>query len=105
MTESQSVQVFFSLPHLSNINTVDGRNPSPVEVGSLSHCLQGFLYPRWLARFLNHQQYHTCLKIGCFLYVYIAPEIHQKIRNIQAPNMEIFPEAYVERLFWGWETS
>ena len=29
--------------------TVDGRNPvnSPVEVGSLSHCLQIFLHPRW----------------------------------------------------------
>ena len=28
-------------------NTVDGRNPAPVEVGSLSHYLQGFLHPRW----------------------------------------------------------
>ena len=27
--------------------TVDGRNPAPVEVGSLSHYLQGFIYPRW----------------------------------------------------------
>ena len=25
-------------------NTVDGRNPTPVEVGSLSHYLQGFLH-------------------------------------------------------------
>ncbi len=36
-----------------NVNispTVDGRNPvnSPVEVGSLSHYLQGFIHPRWL---------------------------------------------------------
>ena len=30
---------------------------SPVEVGSLSHYLLGFLHPRWLAGFLNHQQY------------------------------------------------
>ena len=30
---------------------VDGRNPVPVEVGSLSHYLQG------LMGFLNHQQY------------------------------------------------
>ena len=30
-------------------NTVDGRNPAnPVEVGSLSHYLQGFIHPRWL---------------------------------------------------------
>ena len=28
-------------------NTVDGRNPAPVQVGSLSHYLQGFLHPRW----------------------------------------------------------
>ena len=27
--------------------TVDGRNPAPVEVGSLSHYLQGFIHPRW----------------------------------------------------------
>ena len=29
------------------VNTVDGRNPAPVEVGSLSHYLQGFIHPRW----------------------------------------------------------
>ena len=28
--------------------TVDGRNPAPVEVGSFSHYLQGFIHPRWL---------------------------------------------------------
>ena len=27
--------------------TVDGWNPAPVEVGSLSHYLQGFIHPRW----------------------------------------------------------
>ena len=34
--------------------TVDGSEiqRSPVEVGSLSHYLQGFIHPRWLARFL-----------------------------------------------------
>ena len=38
--------------------TADGRYPvnSPVEVGSLSYYLQGFIHPRWLAGFLNHQQ-------------------------------------------------
>ena len=31
---------------------------SPVEVGSLSHYLQGFIHSRWLGMgFLNHQQY------------------------------------------------
>ena len=28
-------------------NTVDGNNPAPVEVGSLTHYLQGFIYARW----------------------------------------------------------
>ena len=28
-------------------HTVDGRNPAAVEVGSLSHDLQGFIHPRW----------------------------------------------------------
>ena len=31
---------------------VDGRNPAPVEVGSLSRYLQGSIYLRWLAGFL-----------------------------------------------------
>ena len=29
-------------------DTVDERNPAPVEVGSLSHYLQAFMHPRWL---------------------------------------------------------
>ena len=39
----------------TNSHTVDGRNPAPVEVGSLSslsHYLQGFIHTRWLAGFL-----------------------------------------------------
>ena len=31
----------------AKIPTVDGRNPAPVEVGSLSHSLQGLIHPRW----------------------------------------------------------
>ena len=34
-------------------DTVDGRNPAPVEtVGSFSEYWQGFIHPRWLAGFL-----------------------------------------------------
>ena len=29
-------------------DTVDGKNPAPVEVGSLLHYLQGLIHPRWL---------------------------------------------------------
>ena len=35
-----SPQEMFRIP-------VDGRNPSPVEVGSLSPSLKGFMHPRW----------------------------------------------------------
>ena len=28
-------------------NTVDGRNPANQLIGSLSHCLQGFVHSRW----------------------------------------------------------
>ena len=36
--------------------SADGINPAPVEVGSLSHHLQGFIHPPdgFLAGFLNH---------------------------------------------------
>ena len=36
-----------SLAHSYSVHTVDGWNPAPVEVGSLSHYLQGLLHPRW----------------------------------------------------------
>ena len=36
----------FIAPPISH-GTVDGRNHAPVEVGSLSHYLQGFLHPKW----------------------------------------------------------
>ena len=39
--------------------TVDGGSPAPVEVGSLSHHLQGFIHPRWWDGFLNHQQHES----------------------------------------------
>ena len=39
-------------------STVDGRNPAPVEVCSLSHYLQGSIHPRWLARFLPSTVVH-----------------------------------------------
>ena len=48
-------------------DTLDGRNPAPVELGSLSHSLRPVLAPskRWLALgFLNHQQYETVLDLG-----------------------------------------
>ena len=36
-------------------HTVDGRNPAPVEVGSLSHSLQGF-YTFQVVQDFSHQQ-------------------------------------------------
>ena len=39
-----------------SVNTVDGRNPAPVEVGSLSHHFTGF-YTFQVVQDFNHQQY------------------------------------------------
>ena len=39
--------------------TVGGRNPEPVEVGSLSHSLQGFWHPRWLFGISEPSTIHT----------------------------------------------
>ena len=39
------------------LTTVDGRNPAPVEVGSLSHYLRRVFCIPAVAGFLNHQQY------------------------------------------------
>ncbi len=36
----------------------DGRNPANQLIWKISHYLQGFIHSRWLAGFLNHQQYH-----------------------------------------------
>ncbi len=54
--------------HAMKTHTVDGRNPAPVEVGSLSHSLQGFIHPRW-CRFssINSNseiKYQTLLVLG-----------------------------------------
>ena len=54
-----SMDLFWGCVSLNDDNNVDGWNPvnSPVEVGSLSHDLEGFIHSRWLALgFLNHQQ-------------------------------------------------
>ena len=56
----QLVQGFFhqQYHHISShiAHTVDGRNPAPVEVGSLSHYLQGFFYipGGWPWDFFHH---------------------------------------------------
>ncbi len=37
--------------------TVDGRNPAPVDMVNIPLFTTGFIHPRWLAGFLNHQQF------------------------------------------------
>ena len=46
-------------------DTVGGRNPAPVEVGSLFHYLQGYVHLRWVQGFF-HQQYQGLLYIEKF---------------------------------------
>ncbi len=48
------------------LNSVDGRNPANHLISSLSHYSQGLIHPRWLAGFLNHQQYGYFLLQYCF---------------------------------------
>ena len=50
-------KLYQHLKELTHQSTTKLKN-SPVELGGLSHHLQGFVLPRWLALgFLNHQQY------------------------------------------------
>ena len=42
---------------ISRSDTVDGRNPAPFEVGSLSHYLQGFFTSQVVVCDFFHQQY------------------------------------------------
>ena len=46
------------------LHTVDGRNPANQLIGRLSHYLRGFIHSRWLAGFLNHQQYLLAFRQG-----------------------------------------
>ena len=48
-------------------NTVDGGNPAPVEVGRLSHYLQGFIHPRWLFGIssINSISSSACFPAAC----------------------------------------
>ena len=51
-----------SLAHI-----VDGQNPAPVEVGRLSHHLQGYIHPNGgCLGLLNHQQYLQQKSYGSF---------------------------------------
>ena len=55
------------------LSTVDGRHPAPQGKSSLSHYLQGFLHPRWLAGFLPSSVYqgnpveYVLLNSGCWI--------------------------------------
>ena len=44
--------------------TVDGRNPAPVEVGSLPHYLQCFIHPWWCRI--------SCINSECVHYIYTS---------------------------------
>ena len=63
--------------HAMKTHTVDGRNPAPVEVGSLSHSLQGFIHPRWcrISSINSNSEikYQTLLVLGVgFLKLQVA---------------------------------
>ena len=72
----------------SYFHTVDGRNPASVEVCSLSHSLQGFIHPKWLAGFQNvgwipasmikQHKYNT----SYILTYFHLPRLHQQRESI-----------------------
>ena len=67
--------------YAKRIHTVDGRNPATVEVGSLSHYLQGFFYIPGGAGFLFHQQYfpnHLMEGLYHFPGRYLVPSFSMK---------------------------
>ena len=86
-----------------NEHTVDGSEirRSPVEVGSLSHYLQGFYIPGGCLEFLNHQQ--ELLKIdgrsgfllGAFFQVPCVSERWLTVTRIKWVVVQI------KSLFWG----
>ena len=48
-------------------DTVDGWNPAPVEVGSLSQILHGFIHPNWCRiSSINSMSLSTGFLFGCF---------------------------------------
>ena len=46
-SEFSSWQWYFGSSPPKQDATVDGKNPAPIEISSLSHYLQGFMHPRW----------------------------------------------------------
>ena len=61
-------------------NTVDGRNPAPVEVGRLSHYVQGFYIPGG-AGFLPYTVSKSILKIAA------GPQHLQRLRCSGCPRI------------------
>ena len=58
-SEFSSWQRYFGSSPPRRDATVDGKNPAPVEVGSLSHYLQGFMHFRWCKIFsINSIPWH-----------------------------------------------
>ena len=53
---------------INHAHTVDGWNPAPVEVGSLSHYLLGFIHPRWCRISAINSRIHGT---GIFTIIYL----------------------------------
>ena len=88
---------------------VDGGNPAPVEVGSLSHYFQGFIHPKWLALgFLNHQQYGHLASPRWSLLGHIASNI-SPLRYNQAfgkgSRIHTFTVGFLSFLGFRWATK
>ena len=71
-------------------HTVDGRNPAPVEVGILSHYLQGFIHPRWcrISSIKCIYGKYSVTKIGRLTFSPIF--FHDQQKNTSPPPFESY---------------
>ena len=81
-----SINSINSIITYSSAHTVDGRNPAPVEVGSLSNYLQGFLHPRWLFGISSIITYHLSNVFPSWTHQLPSPPRLEEERYVRPPD-------------------
>ena len=77
-------------------DTVDGRNPAPVEVGSLSQCLQNFIHPGWLAGPPPSNVWRAYSFGGLCWKIHFPPHLALVIFSLGGQNMTEIPEIFIK---------
>ena len=96
-------------------DSVDGRTPAPVEVGSLSHYLQGFLYIQTVVglgisepwslssrRNAHHQGQGRMLQTSCYLETFRSSNhrIRYRYKSMFRPFIRVFHITFFRDLKW-----